>query len=511
MGGQPTRRDVLRWTGHGLAALPLGALVACGNDPSTGLAARPAGATSSTAAPAASLLRGRTDGKWWLEGNFAPVAAEVEAFDLPVLEGAIPTDLTGLYARNGSNPITGDSDMWFFGDGMVHGVSLAAGKADWYRNRYVDTPLMRGRIGFGQTAPGGETNQSNVSMISHGGRLLSSGEIGLPYELDDGDLHTIGAHDFGGGLNAAFTAHPKIDPTTGNLHAFGYGFAPPYLTYHVIDPNGALIHAESVDVGRSTMMHDFMITDRDVIFMDLPCVFDIDAAAAWIADPTSSSMPFQWKPETGARLGVMPLGGPATDIAWYDLDPCYVFHTVNAYRDGTDIVMDVCRLESLFEPDDPGIGTGPSLRRWVLDTEAAVVADTIVEEDNPGELPSRDPRRVGLKHRFGYLVESYNDERETPAFGGLIKHDYDRGSREVWTPPAGQHCGEWLFVAGNDAPTGPAAAPDDEGYLLTYLYDSATDASQLVIVDATDVAAGPVARVGLPQRVPFGFHAAWHH
>ena len=438
---------------------------------------------------------------WWLQGNFAPVKKEVEAFDLAV-EGAIPSELTGLYVRNGSNPQASDSSHWFFGDGMVHGVRLSDGKAEWYRNRYVRTELYVDRKGFGDAgAPGGSSTQSNVSAFVHGGKLLTSGEVGYPYELSADDLSTTGIYDFAGKLTTACTAHPKVDPQTGNLHFFGYGFTPPYLTYHVTDAAGRLVSSQEVPVERSTMIHDFAITDRDVIFWELPVVFDLVAATKWIKEPQSGVFPYQWRPEIGARIGVMPLGGPASAIQWYEIDPCYVFHGVNAFRDGDDVVLDVCRLTSMFAPDQT-LGGDLSLRRWTVNTASGKVHDDIVDERGLGELPSRDPRRVGRRHRYGYFVQT-RDDPNTVDFGGLIKHDYDTGAREVWDPGPNVHAGEWLFV-----PTGSDTA-DDAGYLLTLDYDAARDRSHLLIVDATAVRAGPVASIALPQRVPYGFHATW--
>ena len=332
-------------------------------------------------------------------------------------------------------------------------------------------------------------------------RLLTSGEVGYPYELSADDLSTTGLYDFSGKLTTACTAHPKIDPQTGNLHFFGYGFTPPYLTYHVTDAEGRLVSSQEVPVERSTMIHDFAITDRDAIFWELPVVFDLAAATKWIKDPQSGVFPYQWRPEVGARIGVMPLGGPTSAIRWYEIDPCYVFHGVNAFRDGDDVVLDVCRLTSMFAPKQT-LGGDLSLRRWTVDTANGKVHDEIVDERGLGELPSRDPRRVGRRHRYGYFVQTREDPN-TVAFGGLIKHDYDTGTREVWDPGPNVHAGEWLFV-----PTGSDTA-DDAGYLLTFDYDAAHDRSHLLIVDATAVRAGPVASIALPQRVPYGFHATW--
>jgi carotenoid cleavage dioxygenase len=489
-----SRRDLLRWSllaGGSVSVVSM--LAGCGD----GTRKAPSG----SAGPSTTVTPNDAARKWWLDENFAPVTREVEAFDLEVVEGAIPSGLSGLYVRNGSNPASGDSSHWFFGDGMVHGVRLERGKAVWYRNRYVHTPLYEAREGFGTGPPGGTTNQGNVSVVWHGGRLLTSGEVGLPFALSTDDLATMGPFDFDGGLKTAFTAHPKIDPDTGYLHFFGYGFTPPFLTYHVADAEGRLLQSTEVPVGASTMIHDFAITDRDAIFWELPVLFHLEDAVKWVQDPDSGVFPYKWSPQYGARIGVMPLEGPASAIRWFEIDPCYVFHGVNAYRDDSNIVLDVCRLTSMFAPGQ-SFGGQLSLRRWTIDTERGVVADDVIEADDPGELPSRDPRRVGRRHRYGYFVQSHT-RADTVEFGGLIKRDYRDNRVDVWDAGRSQHAGEWLFVPEGSSPD------DDAGYLLTYLYDAARDSSELVIVDATAGAAGPVARVALPQRVPYGFHATW--
>ncbi len=441
-----------------------------------------------------------------MQGGFAPVRDEVLSERLTV-RGSLPPELSGLYVRNGSNPSTGDSPHWFFGDGMVHGVRLEAGTATWYRNRYVSTPLYEAGQGFGQGAPGGANNQSNVSCIWHGGRLLTSGEVGLPFELSVDDLTTRGAYDFAGQLTSAFTAHPKIDPVTGRMHSFGYGFTPPYLTYHVIEADGTMSHTEVIDLPRSTMMHDFAITERDAVFWDLPVVFDLDAAIAFIDDPTSGVFPYRWSPEAGARVGVLPLAGrtATADVQWFDIDPCYVFHGVNAFRRGDEVVVDVCRLSSMFAPGEM-LGGEASLRRWTFNTATGTIGDDVIAggpgEPSSGDLPSRDPRRIGRDYRFAYLVPT-RDNEATVDLGGLIKQDMTTGTRETWDPGPTSHAGEWLFV-----PAGTDDA-DDAGYLITYVTDEATATSELVVLDASNIQAGPVAAVELPQRVPYGFHAAW--
>ena len=199
---------------------------------------------------------------WFLSGNYAPVRNELTEFDLKVT-GAIPPSLSGRYLRNGSNPQSGTAGHWFFGDGMVHGVRLDGGKAEWYRNRYVQTTkLVKGleatdpETMFDPTA-----SAANTHVLGHAGRIWALEEGHLPYEISP-ELETLGCDNFGGKLTTAFTAHPKLCPETNELHFFGYSPVPPFLTYHVLDASGALVHSAEITVPAGTMMHDFMITRR---------------------------------------------------------------------------------------------------------------------------------------------------------------------------------------------------------------------------------------------------------
>jgi carotenoid cleavage dioxygenase len=436
---------------------------------------------------------------YWLQGGFAPVTKEVTAFDLPVT-GSLPPSLTGLYVRNGSNPPSGKSSHWFLGDGMVHGIRLDGGKASWYRNRWVQTPLLTspGDILSGASSglvPGKDVTPANTSMAVLGGRLLALCEVGFPFELATDDLRTVGPFDFDGALTTAVTAHPKIDPATGRAHFFGYGFVAPFLTYHVAEADGTLVHSEEVAVPGPTMIHDFAITDRDVIFWDLPVVFDLPLAL-------KGEMPFRWDPSYGARVGVMPLGGPASAIRWVTIDPCYVFHGTNAFRDGDDIVLDVSRLPSMFDQGASQAATNASvLHRWTIDTSAKAL--TLRDEqlnDLPIDLPTIDKRLAGRRHRFGWFAATRPTEVAFE-FAGVVRWDFETSTAATWDPGPAVAAGEGLFV--------PDGSGEDEGWILTFTYDRVRDASDLVVLDASDVARGPVATVALPQRVPFGFHATW--
>lgn len=477
------RREFLRYAtlAAGGLALPSGLLAACGD-----------GAT-----PAAPPLQIDPDTPWWLQNGFAPVFDELDIFDLETT-GHIP-DISGTYVRNGSNPQNADSPHWFLGDGMVHGIRFERGRPLWYRNRWVRTSYFEAGVGLGGgigsgLVPGPQNSQSNVSAFYHAGRLLTSGEVGGAYQLSPDDLSTIGPQDFDGAVRTSFTAHPKIDPATGYMHFFGYYFAPPYLTYSVADENGVVISSQPVDVRRTTMMHSFAITDRDAIFWELPVVFDLTNA---IESPIDA---FQWQPEYGSRIGIMPLGGSTSDIRWVEIPNCYVFHEVNAFRDGDDVVIDVCRHDSMFAGSTLN-ASEISVRRWKVNTAGAELSfsDEIVTS-REFELASHDRRFTGRRHRYGWFVTTRSNPDTTDLHGtGFI--DYRTGRVATWDPGPTKHANEAYFVPG-----GPG---EGEGWLLTFVYDHHTRRSELVILDALDVESGPVGTVKMPRRVPHGFHATW--
>lgn len=429
---------------------------------------------------------------WFLNGNYAPVAEELTEFDLDVT-GTIPSSLTGLYVRNGSNPAGDNPGHWFFGDGMVHGVRLEGGRAAWYRNRWVRTPkflkgldIMDPDCIFDPTA-----SAANTHVLAHAGRIWALEEGHHPWEISP-ELDTIGACDFGGKLTSAFTAHPKLCPETGELHFFGYGPTPPYLTYHVLDASGALVHSAEITVGRGTMMHDFMITREHAIFMDLPVVFDFG---------TAGGPPIRWDDDYGARIGIMPRFGTDADIRWFEIDPCYVFHPMNAYVDGSTVVCDVGRHEHMWRrsmDDFP-----PSyLYRWTFDLDTGAVSETQLDDVSHG-FPRVDDRVVGLRHRYGWGVAPRDGTSLLDGAGVVVRYDLDTGGSDRYDFGPSAVPAEFVFV--NDGPN----AGEDEGWLMGFVFDETSGASDLVILDASQPGSQPVARIHLPQRVPYGFHGSW--
>lgn len=482
----------------------------------------------------------RPSSNLYLSGNFAPVSEEVTATDLDVT-GTIPDYLDGRYLRTGSNPIgtpNPDTYHWFLGEGMAHGLRISDGRAHWYRNRWVRSAAVSRRLG--ERWPGGGSTAgfdfaSNTNILEHAGRTLVLTEAGVrPYELDD-ELNTVGGSDFCGTLYAAYSAHPKRDPATGELHAVSYHpMRGNLVQYTVTGVDGRVRHTVDIPLAAQTMMHDFSLTENYVVLYDLPVALELGmqlrnrplrAAANMLsrfvathAAPdfvlravmrgserggTIGGMPYRWAPERPARVGVLPRTGTAKDIRWYEVQQCYVFHPLNAYEDagpgGDTIVLDVVRHSSVFTTGTRLFPETQSLDRWTVELDTGKVSERRID-DVAQEFPRIDERRVGRRHRYGFTV-GFDGDDDTRAPATLIKHDLETSTSRTVRFGDGREPGEFVFVA-----AGPGADEDD-GVAMGFVYDRATDRSDLVLLDGQTLE--QVAAVHVPVRVPHGFHGNW--
>lgn len=434
----------------------------------------------------------------YLEGNFAPVTEEITAFDLPV-EGEIPTELAGRFLRIGPNPVLPEDPAtyhWFTGTGMVHGVRIRDGRAEWYRNRFVVDADVSQALGRPET-PGprhGMFDGANTNVIGHAGKTFALVEAGaVPVELSY-ELETVCRSDFGGTLPAGFTAHPKVDPDTGDLHAVAYYWEWEHIQYVHVGADGAVKRTVEVPVPGRPMVHDCAVTEHHVVLFDLPVTFSMEAVAE------GARLPYRWDAGYGARVGLLPRGGGAADVRWYDVEPCYVYHPLNAYElPGGEVVLDVVRHPKMFAEHILGPDEGPpTLDRWTIDPQAGKVREERLD-DRSQEFPRHDERRIGKPHRYGYTAHFGAGIEHGP----LLKHDLVAGTAERHDYGPGRVTLEAVFV-----PRSPDAAEDD-GWVMSYVYDGTTDTSDVVILHAQDFTGDPVATVHLPQRVPFGFHGNW--
>jgi carotenoid cleavage dioxygenase len=384
------------------------------------------------------------------------------------------------------------------GDGMLHGVRFEQGRASWYRNRYVQTPLLYKEQGVNFKPPGLAANQSNVSLIHHGGKLLSLGEAGWAYEIDPTDLATMGAANYNGQLQTAMTAHPKIDPDSGEMHFFGYSVFEPYLTYHQANAAGELVKTVPLQTAGPAMMHDFAMTRNYVIFMELPVRFSMFKAV------TMDPFPFGWDDDAPCRMGVLPKNGAAADMRWFDVPTCFIFHTMNAYERGDEIVLDAARYDALWVKGSGDFNHPAYLNRFSLNLKSGAVGVTRVNEQSM-EFPQINRERWGRNYRYGYSLTSGMVDGHLAYDGatGIIKFDMQAGTGEHLKLPKGVAPAEPLFIA-----AGKATAEDD-GYVVSFIYEPSTHTSDLWIMDASALTSGPLAKIKLPVRVPVGFHGVW--
>jgi carotenoid cleavage dioxygenase-like enzyme len=446
----------------------------------------------------------------FLEGSFAPVTEEIAAFDLPVT-GQLPAELSGCYLRNGPNPLGLDDPNyhWFLGAGMVHGVRLRDGKAEWYRNRWVCSKAVA--EAHDEQWPGGPVHENmdfaaNTCIIAHAGRTLATVEAGpLPYELS-GELDTIGPCDFGGTLPGGFAAHTKLDHQTGELHAIAYFWAWDHVQHVTVGADGKVTRTTDIPVPDGPMMHDFALTRSYVVLLDLPVTFSLNAVTQ------GKEMPYAWNAKHQARIGLLARDG-GSPVRWIDIEPCWVFHCLNAY-DGENgkVVVDLCRYSQGFDVSTLWEAHGPvTLDRWVIDPAAGKVTQQRLD-DRGQEFPRVDDRIVSSPHRYGYSAQIGEVTRAITAAGdfgddaftnALLRHDLVRGTVEAHEFGRDATAGEAVF-----APSAPDAAEDD-GYVMAFVHNPDRGAADLVILAAQDFTADPVARVHLPARIPLGFHGSW--
>ncbi len=437
-----------------------------------------------------------------LTGIHAPMTEELTIADLAV-EGVIPPALDGRYVRIGPNPAAPDprSYHFFTGDGMLHGVRIRDGRALWYRNRWVrSADVAKARNVPPAPGPRHVFDTVNTSVLGHAGSGWALVEAGSTPVRFDEELAAQRYDDFEGTLPGSFTAHPRRDPATGELHAICYEATDPKrVRYNVVDVAGRVRRSVTIPVAHGPLIHDCAITARYVVILDLPLTLSMRVVLA------GHGFPYRWNDGHPARIGLLPREGRADDIRWLAIDPCFVFHTANAYDlpDG-GVVLDVVAYDRMFAADNLGPDEQPrGFERWTIDVEAGTVERRTVDPAAQ-ELPVIDDRRTGLPYRYAYALAL--PERLTETLVGeapLIKHDLQRGTRQVHDFGAGRIAGEFVFV-----PAAPDAAEDD-GWLIGLVIEADGAGTALEILGAGDMAAPPVATVRIPHRIPPGIHGAW--
>lgn len=452
----------------------------------------------------------------YLELEHTPVTRELHGEALP-MSGEIPKDLAGLYVRNSPNPQFSPMGKyhWFDGDGMIHGLRLGDGKAT-YMNRWVETrgfaaereakkalytgilePVRAEAMGL----PGGPIKDTaNTDLVFHQGRLYALWWLsGTPYEISTKDLSTIGRQKFGGKLTGGFSAHPKVDPRTGELVFFDHSMVrTPHLRYGVVSKEGELVRYEAIDIPEPHILHDMALTENYSILLDFPMGWDKARLA-------QGKMRIGFDRGTPSRFGILPRLGHAADVRWFEAEPCYMYHTINAYEEGSEVVLIGCRVKDPIpeKQDTSGdvarldsIELVPHLYEWRFDLETGKTKERKLD-DMVTEFPRINDAIQGKKARYSYNPRVAKGS--ALKFDALVKYDLGSLAKTTWEPPKDTYVGEPSFApraGGKD---------EDDGYLVSFGTSARDDASYAYVLDAKTMT--EVARLALPHRIPLGFHS----
>ncbi|MEO1251355.1 MAG: carotenoid oxygenase family protein [Pseudomonadota bacterium] len=447
----------------------------------------------------------------YLNGLYAPVQKEVSAQALAV-RGEIPRDLHGAYFRNGPNPKTPPKGMhhWFDGDGMIHGIWFENGTAR-YANRYVktqdylsggDAPLT-GIFEPARDAPGRRVHYkdtANTDLVVHNGRLLALWYIsGQPVAVDPETLETIRIETFSGALPGNMSAHSKVDPETGELVFFDYALYEPKMWTGAVSAAGELTHFQEIDLPGPRLPHDMGMTENYVILHDLPVVFSDSAIRNRLWQIHVANLP--------TRFGVVPRKGGATK--WFEFPTSYVYHVINAWEEGDEVVMAACKMvDNGFEPD-PAYGPYAAMADvlalraqpylWRMNMKTGEGREEQLD-DALSEFPVVNNDFAGRQTRYSYHVVFDNCIEQR--FSGLMKYNLETGASTRFEFSDGFYGSEPAFAPRVDA-TG-----EDDGYLITFA-TTLDGRSEAVVLDAQALEREPLARIALPCRVPAGFHGVW--
>lgn len=461
----------------------------------------------------------------FFNGNFAPVRSEQDFTELFVI-GTLPEALAGTLYRVGPNPQFDPRDEfyhWFAGDGMVHAFYFEGGKVA-YKNRWMRTPKwqLENQAGkalfgtFGNPATsdpaviGHSTGTANTNIVSHASRLFALEESHQPFEFDPTTLESKGYRDFGGVVASRFTAHPKPDPKTGELHFFAYSVSGPGTTemhYGTLDNECQVAKLQAFHAPYASMVHDFVATTAHVLFPITPLTSSMDRAM-------QGKPLFAWEDDRVVHIGVLPKGADITAMRWLDTDACHVFHFMNAWE--ADGKITVYAMEAEMAPGMPYADGRPSepeksaarLSRWTIDLDSlpGKVERTIIDSV-PAEFPRIDERYAGRYNRYGWYVchadgKVRNDMGNT-LYGTLTCYDFTTGRKQRFSLPEGDVLSEPVFASRHET------ADEGDGWIVMTAWRQAEQRSDLMVFNATDITTGPIAVVQLPCRIPFGFHGAW--
>ncbi len=463
----------------------------------------------------------------YLQGAWQPTYNEWDASfaggDALVI-GTIPADIDGVYVRTGENQINQPIGRYhpFDGDGFIHAMAFKDGKAS-YRSRFVRTKGFQAEQEAGRslwaglmepphksTRPGWGAQEwlkdsSSTDVVVHAGKILSTFyQCGEGYRLDPFTMEQFGTE--GWVPLDGISAHCKTDEATGELLFFNYSKHAPYMHYGVVGADNRLKHYVPIPLPGPRLPHDMAFTENYSILNDMPLF--------WNPELLERNLHVvQFHPELRTRFAIIPRYGQPEDIRWFEAEPTYTLHWLNAYEDGDEIILDGYFQEEPMPKSPKGAISGlarmmayldqemikPKLHRWRFNLKTGKTIEERLD-DRILEFGMINQKYAGRKYRYAY---SAVPEPGWFLFRGLVKHDLETGASQTIEFGPGRFGSEAPFVPRIDA------RDEDDGYLVSFIADLNTDKSECVLIDAKNFEAGPVCRIILPERICAGTHSTW--
>jgi carotenoid cleavage dioxygenase-like enzyme len=455
----------------------------------------------------------------YLSKGFEPIRIECDCADL-VVEGTIPQELIGSLYRIGPNPQFAPRGFYnpLLADGMIHAFHIRDGRVA-YSNRWVRTLQWQhertaGRSLFGTTGSPRDADPevaglqtdgvANTNLVWHGQRLLALEEGHAPIQIDPVTLRTLGPWTFDGALPGNMTAHPKVDPVTGEMFFFANFPNKDFsgsLAFYAASADGNLTRSEMFQGPFPSLVHDFAITQDYILFFICPITLSMERIR-------KGASPIGWEPARGTHIGIFPRVGSTSDIRWFKAPPSMAWHSMNAFQANDTINLDVCAQARPAFPDENGRTPSDTdlrqyLTRWTMDWSNPGTVVTTRLNEAACEYPKIDERRVGLQYRFGFVACVGG-----PGTGDLFhravgRFEFETGLLRTFHFGEDSAISEAIFV--QNAPEGAEA----DGYLLLTVFEERRNASYLAILDSTRIESGPIAKAHLDHRIPLGFHGVW--
>ena len=450
------------------------------------------------------------------------------------VEGTIPAELHGTLFRNGPGSLEVNGQRVhhpFDGDGMICALAFRDGRAH-FRNRFVRTAgyleeqkaqhiLYRGV--FGTQKPGGWLanafdlklkNIANTNIIYWGGKLLALWEAADPHRLDPYTLETLGKDNINGVLSdgEAFAAHPRVDPSCDQDDSapclVNFSIKPGLsttITIFELDPSGLVVRKHAHSVPGFAFIHDFAITPNYCLFFQNPIAFN---PLPFVLGLRGAGECIKFQPNQPTSVIVIPRhDGESVQIL--KTQSGFVFHHANAFEQGNEIFIDSICYESFpeVEPqsdfrevDFDALKPG-HLWRFHLNLKDKTVSRELIES-RCCEFPSVHQERVGRPYRYMYIGAAHDNTGNAP-LQVILKIDLESRERQLWSAAPRGFISEPIFVPR------PNSEKEDDGWVLTLVYDAAHHRSDLVILDARDLNQGPIARLHLKHHVPYGLHGSF--